>query len=69
MIRFSLKCCREPKNETVFNLQLHVNEVKYLGTIITPDSIKPDPSKVKAIMEMEPPKDKAGIRHLFHNLA
>ena len=48
----------------VFNLnklQLRVNEVKYLGTIVTPEGIKPDPSKVKAIIEMEPPTDKAGI--------
>ena len=39
----------------VFNLnklQLRVNEVKYLGTIVTPEGIKPDPSKVKAIIEM-----------------
>ena len=35
----------------VFNLdklKLRVDKVKYLGTIVTPDSTKPDPSKVKA---------------------
>ena len=51
----------------VFNLdkrQLHVNEVKYLGTIVTPGT-KPDPSKVKAIVEMDPPNGKAGIRCLL----
>ena len=41
------------------------NEVKYLGTIVTPEGTKPDPSKVKAIVEMDPPKDKAGIRRLL----
>ena len=46
-------------------LQLRVNEVKYLGTIVTPEGTKPDPSKVKAIVEMNPPNDKAGIRRLL----
>jgi len=52
----------------VFNLdklQLRVSEVKYLGTIVTPEGTKPDPSKVKAIVEMMPPTDKAGIRRLL----
>ena len=52
----------------VFNLhklQLRVNEAKYLGTIVTPEGTKPDPSKVKAIVEMTPPADKAGIRRLL----
>ena len=54
----------------VFNLeklQLRVNNVKYLGTIVTPNGTqsKPDPSKVKAIVEMDPPQDKAGIRRLL----
>jgi len=42
-------------------LQLRVNEVKYLGTIVTPDGTKPDPYKVKAIMEMQPTTDRAGL--------
>ena len=32
--------------------QLHMNEVKYLGTIVTPDGIRSDPTKVKAIIGM-----------------
>ena len=46
-------------------LQLRVNEVKYLGTIVTRDGIKPDSMKVSAIVEMASPTDKAGIRHLL----
>ena len=59
---------RAKDRNIVFNmdkLQLRVNEVKYLGTIVTPEGTKPDPSKVKAIVEMDPPKDKAGIRRLL----
>ena len=58
---------RAKDRNIVFNLhklQLRVNEVKYLGTIITPEGTKPDPSKVKAIVEMTSPTDKAGIRRL-----
>ena len=59
---------RAKERNIVFNLeklQLRVNEVKYLGTIVTPEGTKPDPSKVKAIVEMAPPQDKAGIRRLL----
>ena len=52
----------------VFNLnklQLQVSEVKYLGTIVTPDGIKPDPTKVQAIVEMATPTDKPGVRRLL----
>ena len=45
--------------------QLRVSEVKYLGTIITPEGMKPDPAKLKAIAEMTTPTDKAGIRRLL----
>jgi len=46
-----------------------VNEVKYVGTIVTPDGIKPDPMKVSAIVEMASPTDKADIRCLLNFLA
>jgi len=44
-----------------FNLEklpLHVNSVKYLGTIISDKGIKPDPTKVSAIVNMPVPTDK-----------
>ena len=66
---------RAKDHNIVFNLhklQLQVNEVKYLGTIVipegttvTPEGTKPDPSKVRAIMEMTSPTDKASIRCLL----
>ena len=46
-------------------LQLRVPEVKYLGTIITADGMKPDPSKVKAINDIPTPTDKADVRRLL----
>ena len=42
-----------------------MNEVRYLGTMVTPEGIKPDPMKVSAIVEMTSPTDKAGIRRIL----
>ena len=46
-------------------LQLHVNQVKYFGTIISEEGIKPGPAKVDAISNMPISTDKAGVRRLL----
>ena len=46
-------------------LQLRVNKVKCLGTIISEEGIKPDPAKVNAITNMPIPTDKAGVLRLL----
>ena len=46
-------------------LQLRMNEVRYLGTMVTPQEIKFDPMKVSAIVEKTSPRNKAGIRQLL----
>ena len=46
-------------------LQLRVNKVKYLGTIISEEGITLDPAKVDAISNMPIPTDKAGVRRLL----
>ena len=45
--------------------QFCVSEVKYLGTIISQEGMKPDPAKVRAIKEMPTPNDKTAVRHLL----
>ena len=45
--------------------QFCVNPVKYLGTIISHEGMKPDPAKVQAINEMPTPNDKAAVRWLL----
>ena len=52
-------------NLTWRNYQLRVNKVKYLGTIISEEGIKPDPAKVNAITNMLIPTDKGGVRLLL----
>jgi len=46
-------------------VHLRASEVKYLGTIITHQGMKSDPSKVKAAFEMTIPTGKLGIRCLL----
>ena len=46
-------------------LQLDVNKVKYLGTIISEEGIKPDTAKANAFTNMPIPTDKAGVRQLL----
>ena len=46
-------------------IQFKVTNVKYLGNILTPEGIKPDPQKVKAISDMPTPHDKAGLQRLL----
>ena len=42
-----------------------MDAVKYLGTIISHEGMKPDPAKVQAINEMPTPNDKAAVRRLL----
>ena len=59
---------RAKEHHVPFNfnkLQLRVPEVKYLGTIVTADGMKPDPDKVRAIMDISTPTEKADVRRLL----
>ena len=59
---------RAKEHHACFNfdkLQLRVPEVKYLGTIITVNGMKPDHDKVRAIMDIPTPTEKADVSHLL----
>jgi len=45
-------------------LQLKCSETTFIGHMLTPEGVKPDPSKVKAILKMERPSDIAAVRRL-----
>ena len=61
-----LERARERKVKFNFGkLQLGVNTVKYLGTIIGADGVKPDPAKIVAISNMPTPTDKSAVRRLL----
>ena len=43
-------------------LQLKSSETPFIGHVLTSEEVKPDPSKVEAILKMERPKDVAAVR-------
>ena len=45
-------------------LQLKCSETPFIGHVLTPEGVKPDPSKVEAILKIERPKDVAAVRRL-----
>ena len=45
-------------------LQLKCAKTPFIGHMLTPEGVKPDPSKVDTILKMEPPKDVAAVRRL-----
>ena len=45
-------------------LQLKCTETTFIGHVLTPEGVKPDPSKVEAILKMEKPSDVAAVRRL-----
>ena len=42
-----------------------MNQVKYLGDIATADGFKPDPKKIKAIIDMPEPQSKQDLQRLL----
>ena len=45
-------------------MRLRLNQVPFMGHLITMEGIKPDPEKVRAIVEMPPPEDVDGVFRL-----
>ena len=45
--------------------QFRVNQVAYVGHLLTSDGVVPDPKKVKAIIEMPAPTDVTGLQRLL----
>ena len=46
-------------------LTVGVQEVEYFGHLVTSEGLKPDPAKVKAIIDMPPPKDKKELHTIL----
>jgi len=45
--------------------EFNINEVKFLGLVITKGGVKMDPSKVSTILEWETPRDVKGYRRFL----
>ena len=46
-------------------MKLHLNEIKYMGHLLTTAGVKPDPEKVKSIREMQIPTNKTEIKRFL----
>lgn len=42
-----------------------VQEVSYLGHLLTADGIRMDPAKIQTIMNLQPPHDVASLQHVL----
>ena len=61
-----LQCCRKVGirlNKMKF--QTGLNSVDFIGHRVTPTGMKPDPEKVRAILDMEAPKDVSSVRRFI----
>ena len=65
MIALLKRCqeCHIKLNADKFKVKC--NEVTFIGHLLTPDGIRPDPAKIKAILEMEKPTDVSGVQRLI----
>ena len=48
-----------------WNVVARRKEVPYIGHLLTPDGLRPDPNKVKAIVEMPTPVDKQSLQRVL----
>lgn len=65
-LRQLLKRCREKNiklNKAKFTFKS--KEVSFIGHILTKDGLKPDPNKVRAIVDMDRPTDVQGVQRLI----
>ena len=46
-------------------IEFKKTSMPYIGHILTPDGVKADPAKVKAILEMKQPSDVAGVKRIL----
>ena len=66
LLREVFRCMRENNLQAKLSkCSFAKKETKYLGFVISKDTKRPDPAKVKAIQEMRPPKDKSEVRSVL----
>ncbi|CAC5426704.1 unnamed protein product [Mytilus coruscus] len=46
-------------------LKLKLKEVRFIGHLVTSEGLKPDPEKIRAVMDMPKPTDFSGIRRII----
>ena len=57
------ECVNSLRNVEHFNkdkCQIGVKEIPFMEHLVTDHGLKPDPTKIEAVINMKPPTDKAG---------
>ena len=65
LIRFLQRCESRGIKLNKEKFRLKLDNVKYMGHILTNEGVKPDPAKIRAIVDMDKPKDVAGVRRIM----
>ncbi|KAK3714129.1 hypothetical protein QZH41_002781 [Actinostola sp. cb2023] len=61
-----LNCCREKGIKlNKEKLKFHKKEVVFMGHVITAEGLKPDPTKIEAVLNMPAPSNKQDVRRLL----
>ena len=61
---FLLRCCEIGISMNKEKCRFGLHEIPFMGHVISNTGLKPDTSKVEAVLKMEPPTDKAGLERL-----
>ena len=59
------RCWKAGIKLNILKCRFGLNEIDYLGYIVTPDGIKPNPKKIKAIQALERPTTVTKVRRLI----
>ena len=63
--KLMMRCREQNVKLNKDKMKLRLDQVPYIGKLLTSQGLKPDPKKVKAIIEMPKPKDVAGVRRFI----
>ena len=61
---FLQRCCEIGIALNKDNCRFGLQEIPFMGHVVSSSGLKPDPSKIEAIVRMEPPTDKTGVERL-----
>ena len=61
---FLERCCEIGITLNRDKCRFGLREISFMGHVVSSSGLKPDPSKIEAVLKIEPPKDKAGVERL-----
>ena len=64
-MQISEDCYKEQPKTQFKKLRLRLEEVAYMGHLLTNKGLRPDPMKVKAIEDLPQPSDKKAVERLL----